>query len=833
MAPKSKALKVADLFLDDDDSVQSIRMDAALTDNYEDYGKYTNYYRSFPDIRDGLKMSQRANLWGGWSVGNRPGRKMKSVRFVAEAMGRFHPHGDAGIYEALVGMTQAFKVNSPLFDSEGNFGSVSDPRSFAAMRYTNAGISEYGAIMVGQHPGAESKRAEADEGFLPQVEAVDELWPAALPALAPNFLINGYAGVGVALRGVAPSHNPSEIMDLAHYMVDQPNPRISTVRKYVPGPDFVSGCDIFTGKDGVDMDTYMDKGSGKFTLRAKWEAVKEGQGMYLMLTNFPPNTSAKNVVAQINELSNPTDEKKDRVLPRTVLAENDSAGGQLKVRVSCGDLDPEVLAQELLRRRVGLQSTYSVNTIATLGESVFLTSLPEAMNFWLNHRRSMIRARAKVRREKAEKRLNVVVAILKAIPIAEEIVKVVRDSANDDEARKKIVATWDFTDEQAAEILKLSVSKLSRSGVAPLQKEQAKLEETIEFNRALMEDDAARDRQLKKEIREVKKAIGKPRQSAIIDGPATMPKPQGALVEISHDKGHVALTHGNWVRWLKRTSIKRNLVDDYVTDIVPTDTGQRILAVTSIGRGAMVPVDSIVGDGNYVNLKMHLVSRLKGDKIQPGEELVLVGIVGTEPQDIVVGTNKGRAKRLSWDGYGDKHSDKLFPVCSIDPDECVVAASLVSPEAKGVRAVAITTEGYALSVPLNDISPKKGGKAKVTGFINLGKGSRAEVKFFGVNACEEDSRVLYWTSTDGVAHADIASLPTGRVGTKGARFIRPGTVFAGAAIASPGDSLVVIEDGEERSIPLKDIGTGMMLTSRKYTDVDGVSTSGAIISHSL
>lgn len=829
---KGKSQKNADLFIADDDSIQSIRLDSALKENYGDYGRYINYYRSFPDIRDGLKRSQRANLWGGWSVGNRPGKKMKSVRFVAEAMGRFHPHGDAGIYDALVGMTQSFKVNVPLFNSEGNFGSVSDPGSFAAMRYTNAGISDYGAIMVGLHPGSESKRAEADEGFLPQVMAVDEVWPETMPALAPNFLINGYKGVGVAIAGNLPSHNPSEILDLAHYMVDQPNPRISTVRKYLPGPDFASGCDIFTGKNGEDMDTYMDKGSGTFTMRAKWSVEKQGKNTYLMLTNFPPETPAAKVVERINLLSNPEDGK-DRVLPRSVLAENDSAGGQLRIRVSCGDLDPEVLAHELLRRRVGMQSNFSVNTIATLGESAFLTSVPEAMNFWLDHRRSMIRGRAEVRKAKAEKRLNVVVAILKAIPIAEEIVKVVRDSKNDNDARDKMVAKWGFTEDQATEILKLSVSKLSRAGVAPLEAEKSKLEETIDFNRALIEDDAARDKQLKKEIRDVKKAIGAPRQSTIVDGPATMPKQQGALVEVAHDKGHIAFTSGNWVRWLKRTSIKRDLMDDYVARIVPADTGQKIVVVTSMGRGVLIPVDSIVGDGNYVNLKMHLVSRLKGDKMQPGEEIVMAGVVNGEPHDIVVGTTHGRAKRLSWDGYGTKAADKLFPVCSMDAAEKVVSASLVGSEEKDLRAVAITSEGYALSVPLSEMTPKKGGKAKVTGYINLGRGANAEVKFFGVSTCAEENRVLYWTGTDGIAHADIAEMPTGKIGTKGARFIRPGVVFSGAAIAHPKDSVVVVAGGESKESSLQDIASGVMLTSRKFTDLDGVSTTGAIIAHSL
>lgn len=804
--PRKKAAKAA-VFTVNEDAISDVPMDAAMKELYREYGCYVNTLRSFPDVRDGLKPVNRATLFAGWQMGNRPGTTVKSARFVANAMGDFHPHGDASIYDSLVRSAQPFSLRVPLFHPQGNFGSPGDPRSYAAMRYTECSIARTGAAMLGVHYGGDSRRAEVDEGFVPTIENYDgrSRWPEALPTLFPNFVINGSSGVGVAMKGESPPHNPLEALELARHMVDSPNPRLSTVLRIMPGPDLPSGCDVHDCDGGIG--DYMMDGAGAFVQRAVWRISDDpsGGGKIIEYTAVPDN-NLDGLVQKINELSHPVDESKEATLPPGVVAVQESdVDGSEKVVVSCGDVDPGHLAKVLLRSGVGLQKRVTVSSRAVVDGQARKVGTVEAIRLWLDHRREYILLRSEARRDKAAARLNIVEALIAAAPVAEEIIGIVRSSAGHDEARAALCSRLGFNEEQAEAVLAMNVSKLTHASIDALTGEAAELRETIAVNERILSSDQEVNAVVKAEIAEAKELLsGFTRLSRVVDAPATLPNVDVDLMAAQAEPGFIAITADHWIRWVKRTRIKRDLDGDYVTSIVATDTNQSVVVVTDRGRVVRIPVADVARKQDFVNVKMHLVSTLRRDKLTGGERIVALSVEGDDAHDLVMFTRDGKIKRLSGAGYFAKPTDRMHTAANLGDGDAVIAAATVRNDA-GVLAVAATADGFMLSVGLDKVSVKKGAAARPNGFMRLASGDRV------VGACllAPGGSVVYVTGQGALGRCEPRG--TGNVGTKGGRIVGKKIGLSGLCCV-PGDGHVtVVGDGEHRDIALDGIprGTGL------------------------
>src|SRR3954470_7091073 len=389
--------------------------------------------RALPDVRDGLKPSQRRILWAMHDANLRPDRPfVKCARVVGDVMANYHPHGDSAIYDALVRMGQTFSSTAPLIDKHGNFGSPSDPA--AASRYTECRLAEAAMQLL----------AGIDEGTVDSEPNYDasRTEPMVLPARFPNLLVNGSQGIAVGMATNIPPHNLGEVCNAAVRLIDKPDATLSELMRHVKGPDFPTGA-LIMGDDGI-KDAYRS-GRGTIRLRAlhEIETVKRG-GQAIILTEVPFQTSVDAIAGKLAELVE--NGKIDGV--RDIR--NESGQGKTRLVIELRpDTNPNIVLNNLFKH-TSAQTTFPVNMVALVDGVPRTVNLQDALQGWLDHQIVVVTRRTQFRLQKAEDRLHIVEGLVKALDMIDQIVKAIRASKDRGVARTKLMAKpFDFSEIQA------------------------------------------------------------------------------------------------------------------------------------------------------------------------------------------------------------------------------------------------------------------------------------------------------------------------------------------------------------------------------------------------
>jgi DNA gyrase subunit A len=813
-------------------TTEVVEFSGEFRSSFKQFGLYDNY-RMLPDAIDGLQPVHRRILWGMYQMGSRPDRKrVKSARADGEVTGKYHPHGS--VYGTIVGLTQPFNKLLPLVDGQGNFGSLSFGP--AAARYTECRLAPSAMALLGvaDFIGA-PEIAENGVDLNPNYSGeFDE--PTLLPALWPNFVVNANMGIGTGIAAKTAAHNLSEVMELAIRMVDNPNPRMSTVLEILPGPDMPCDADIFDNNGGIA--SYITTGKGTFTMRAQYSieeygagtAVKRGRGKAaaaaapveakgkrIVFTGLPYLVDPDKVMESIASLVT------NELLPRNVEVINATSSKGLRIIVDVKENDPEDIVQRLLHYvRAGsvglLQQDYSVNMNAWLHGSIQQVGVLDALRAWIVHRRQVVKRRSRYRLNKAQERLELVVGFLKAVPIAKEIVDVVTKSKDRAAAAEAMMKKWGFTLNQAQAVLSLTIGQITKLGVEKYQEEKAELEAIIDECNNLLHNPKELDLRLKKEMREAKKAFATPRRCNLrLTESSAIEKPKTPAIERVPVNGFFVRTGSNWVRWAERSSISNVVGNDYVVQLSKITDLDFVEGVSNLGNHHRVAASSLPK-------KMTKVDALFS--MEPGEKIIFSNsdaALGKGGNDLVLITAKGMIKRIENSIYMGHRVNRVNSLITLDEGDSVKHVFLLP---QGAVIGAITANGRMIKVA-SDAILAKGKKARGIPLVKFTSDTDGIV-WSGV--VTDDDKVIYWTDKQGAGSFAASSLEVLNRNVRGDLITKSKGPLAGAVVGK-GETLKWFDglSDDPESVSYGDIRTSLISADRQLTQLSkSIKTANAV-----
>ncbi|CCI52970.1 DNA gyrase subunit A (fragment) [Nostocoides jenkinsii Ben 74] len=509
----------------DDGQIVDIDVSEEMRNAFLEYSVSVIHSRALPDARDGLKPVQRRILYAMHELGLRPDRgHVKSSRVVGEVMGKYHPHGDQAIYDALVRMAQPFTMRLPLVDGHGNFGSLD--AGPAAARYTEARLARAAMLMV----------TGLDEDTVDFVPNYDDqfLQPGVLPAAYPNLLVNGASGIAVGMATSMPPHNLVEVIGAARHLIAHPTCSLDDLMKFVPGPDFPEGGTI-VGLDGI-RDAYLG-GRGSFRTRATARIEKlTPRKMGIVITELPYLVGVEKVVEKIKDL---VQAKKLTGISNLVDLTDLKNGTRLVVEIKNG-FNPEAVLREL-QRLTPLEDSFGINNVALVGGQPRTLGLKELLQVFVDFRIEVVRRRTSYRLARREERLHLVDGLIIAILDIDEVIQLIRSSDDTAMARERLMSVFDLSEKQAEYILDLTLRRLTKFSRIELEQERDRLREEIAELRRLLEDESALRRLVSSELADVAKAHGTPRRTVLLES-AGVPATTSTPLEVTDDPCWVLLS---------------------------------------------------------------------------------------------------------------------------------------------------------------------------------------------------------------------------------------------------------------------------------------------------
>lgn len=515
--------------------IQELTLENVMSDRFGRYSKYIIQDRALPDVRDGLKPVQRRILYAMYADNNTYNKAFrKSAKTVGNVIGNYHPHGDSSVYDAMVRMSQDWKMRQPLIDMHGNNGSMDgDPP--AAMRYTEARLSKIAGELL----------SDIDKETVQHVLNFDDTLeePTVLPASYPNLLVNGATGISAGYATDIPPHNLAEVIDATIHLLKHPNARLETLMDYIQGPDFPTGG-IMQGTKGLKK--AYKTGKGKIIVRGKTmiESIRGGKEQ-IVITEIPYEVNKSKLVRKIDDIR--IQKKIDGIAD--VRDETDREGLRIVVEMK-RDVDAEGILTYILKH-TDLQVSYNLNMIAIDHRRPQQVSLAQILNSYLEHKKDVITKRTSFLLNKAEKRQHIVQGLIKAVSILDKLIKTIRSSENKADAKANIMDEYGFTDAQAEAIVTLQLYRLTNTDITQLQEEAEELAGNIAHYQDILSNASTLDEIVKDELLAVKKAYGSPRLTQVEDKIEKLKVETEVLV--TEEQAIVTVTEQGY---LKRTSLR-------------------------------------------------------------------------------------------------------------------------------------------------------------------------------------------------------------------------------------------------------------------------------------
>ncbi|HCY9863066.1 TPA: DNA topoisomerase IV subunit A [Staphylococcus aureus] len=574
--------------------IQDLSLEDVLGDRFGRYSKYIIQERALPDVRDGLKPVQRRILYAMYSSGNTHDKNFrKSAKTVGDVIGQYHPHGDSSVYEAMVRLSQDWKLRHVLIEMHGNNGSIdNDPP--AAMRYTEAKLSLLAEELL-------RDINKETVSFIPNYDDTT-LEPMVLPSRFPNLLVNGSTGISAGYATDIPPYNLAEVIQATLKYIDNPDITVNQLMKYIKGPDFPTGG-IIQGIDGIKK--AYESGKGRIIVRSKVEeeTLRNGRKQ-LIITEIPYEVNKSSLVKRIDELR--ADKKVDGIVE--VRDETDRTGLRIAIELK-KDVNSESI-KNYLYKNSDLQISYNFNMVAISDGRPKLMGIRQIIDSYLNHQIEVVANRTKFELDNAEKRMHIVEGLIKALSILDKVIELIRSSKNKRDAKENLIEVYEFTEEQAEAIVMLQLYRLTNTDIVALEGEHKELEALIKQLRHILDNHDALLNVIKEELNEIKKKFKSERLSLI----------EAEIEEIKIDKEvmvpseEVILSmtrHG----YIKRTSI-RSFNASGVEDIGLKDgdsllkhqevnTQDTVLVFTNKGRYLFIPVHKLA-DIRWKELGQHV-----------------------------------------------------------------------------------------------------------------------------------------------------------------------------------------------------------------------------------
>lgn len=682
---KKKITKIIEQFATE--TILEENLENIVGERFGRYSKYIIQDRALPDVRDGLKPVQRRILYAMYKLGmfsNKPYKK--SARIVGEVIGKYHPHGDTSVYDAMVRMSQDFKMLLPLIDMHGNNGSIDgDPP--AAMRYTETRLSIYAEKMLVDI----NKRTV---GLIPNFDD-EEYEPIVLPSKFPNLLVNGSTGISAGYATDIPPHNVSEIIDAVIYLMDNKEATLEELMKIVEGPDFPTGG-IVQGMDGI-KEAYKT-GRGKIIINAKSEIV-EGRGdSQIIITEIPFEVNKAQLVKRMNDvkIQRGIDGVKD------IRDESDREGLRIVI-----DVKKEVSAdfiRNFFYKTTDLQKSYNFNMVAIHNNRPVMMGLINILEAYIAHQKEIITNRSNFELQKAERRKHIVEGLISMVSILDAVIQTIRNSQNKKDAKENIITHYGFTEIQAEAIVMLQLYKLTNTDIFALRQEDKELTQEIKYLKSILSSDQVLQDVIKKELLATKEEIHVARRTVIEHDVEEIVIEQEEL--IVKEEVMLIITHDGYLKRLSKKQYAANqdaikLKDgDVITATFEVMTTDTLLQFTDLGNYVYLPIHRIPEVKNK-DLGVH-VSTLIG--MEADEKIIFSCVVDdfNKKRYVLLATKDGLIKRMIIKDLDVNRYSKVLRATKLRDGDFVVSADICNGEDADV--VIGTKDGFMNRYDAKEVS---------------------------------------------------------------------------------------------------------------------------------
>ena len=659
------------------EDVEIINIEETLKSSYLDYSMSVIVGRALPDVRDGLKPVHRRILYAMDKLNlSHNAKYKKSARIVGDVIGQYHPHGDSAVYDALVRMAQEFSMRMPLVDGQGNFGSI-DGDSPAAMRYTEARMTRYAAELL----------KDLDKNTVNMIDNYDATTkePEVLPTRVPNLLINGSSGIAVGMATNIPPHNPKEVMQALKAVLDDPQIKLEDIMRYLPAPDFPTGGIIF-GKKGI-LDAYAT-GRGRIKIRAKTHIEKKGNKDTIIVDELPYQVNKARLIEAIAALVR---EKQIEGIAE-IRDESDRDGIRIVIELKKDAISDIVLNN--LFKHTAMQITFGIIMLSILNQEPRIFGLIDMLKHFINHRKTIIIRRTIFELEKAKARAHILEGLKKAIDIIDDVIRTIRASKDEEQAKEELVNSYDFSQIQASSIVAMRLGRLTGLEIEKIEQELKELLERIAYLESILKSEEVLKGIIKEEFEEIIASYDVKRLTAIeddyddIDIEDLIPN-EPMVVTITH-RGYikrVALSnYEKQRRGGKGKTAVTTYEDDFIENFFTCNTHDTLLFITDRGLLHWLKVYRIPEAGRTAKGKavVNLLKLEAGEKIRS----VIPTVDFSEDKSLVFFTKNGIVKRTNLSEYSNIRSSGVRAIL-LDEDDTLITAKIADKE---VRYLFIVTK---------------------------------------------------------------------------------------------------------------------------------------------
>lgn len=676
--------------------IEDYSLEEIMSLRFAAYAKEIIQDRAIPDVRDGLKPVQRRILYAMYKAGNTAEKGyIKCAATVGDVLGKFHPHGDSSVYDAMVRMSQWWKQNHILVDIHGNNGSM-DGDGPAAYRYTEARLAKIsGELLKDLDKSTVSWAPNFDDRFLE---------PTVLPARFPNLLVNGTSGISAGYATNIPPHNLGEIIDATIKRIDSPNCYLETILEIVKGPDFPTGGIAF-GKEGI-IDAFKT-GRGRVIVQAKYEFVKEKGKEQIIITEIPFEVNKQACVAKIEGLR--IDKKVEGI--SEVRDETDRTGIRIAIDLKA-NANKDVIMKYLLKN-TDLQISYNYNCVAIVNRTPKTLGILEILDAYIAHKREVITKRTEFDLAYYTKNYNIATGLIKAISILDEVIALIRASKNKSDAKVNLVNKYKFTEEQAEAIVTLQLYRLTNTDIVVLEEECEKLKNLIEECNKILNNETELKNVMKSELREIKKNYAVPRKTEIRDEIVDIKV--DAKEMIPDEKVIVIVTNEGYVKRVSQKSFKTSEEEttlkpgDFVTGRFLASTKDSLLLFTNLGNYLFVPIH-IIPETKWKDLGKHISNTIM---IKEQEKIIASLVLKDKNKNVTLFTKNGLTKQVPLKDFEVTRYSKPMTAIKLKENDELINADISKEE-----VLFVTSNGLCLRFNTNEI-PIVGLKASGVKGINL------------------------------------------------------------------------------------------------------------------
>lgn len=676
-------------------------LESVMSDRFGRYSKYIIQERALPDVRDGLKPVQRRILYAMYADGNVPEKPYrKSAKTVGLVIGNYHPHGDTSVYEAMVRLSQYWKMNIPLVDMQGNNGSIDDDPA-AAMRYTEARLSSFGHFLL----------KDIDQNtvnFTPNFDDTSSE-PSVLPGLVPQLLVNGATGIAAGYATNIPPHNLKEVIEACIYRLNHPGSTIADILEIMKGPDFPTGG-IVQGKKGI-LDAFTT-GKGRVVIRAKAEIVQNKNIQQILITEIPYEVIKSNLVKKLDDIR--LNKQIDGIID--VRDESDRTG--LRIAIDIKKESDANLILNYLYKNTDCQVFYNYNMVAIVNQRPILCSVIDMLDAFTVFRKEVILRRSKHQLDEIEKRSHILEGLIKAISVLDEVILIIRSSKDKSDAKNNLIERFVFTNEQAEAIVSLRLYRLTNTDILEIKEELAQLSVEIQRLKGIISNETLLNNVFIKELQEVVKLFNTERRSKIENEVEEIIINKMSM--IPNDKTVITVSRDGYI---KRVSVRSYQSSegilpalkegDQLIGITEAETYDTILLFNDNGSYANIPLYTLE-EMKWKDIGNHYGHYVKSEDHTKLISAILVKSFNTDAYIVSV-SEKGFIKKSMIKDYQVTRTSKTYDAMNLVKNDKVISNFLVYHEDD---ILIVSQEGYTVRYSF-DMIPSTSPKSKGVKAMNL------------------------------------------------------------------------------------------------------------------